>query len=133
MKTITAAVIVGCVAIVSVIGAMIIVVVTGHDLAPFSIAFGSISTSAAGFLAILPILRRQARSIETVKRNTNGTLSKLIGDNAMKDARLALALSLLNADQGKEVLEHTMSRDELIKLLREDSAHVAATVSDEEI
>lgn len=111
---------------------MTIVVITGHDLTPFSIAFGSIITSAAGFLAILPVLRRQGQQLDMVKRQTNGTLSKLLADKKESDVRLALALSLMNEGQAKEVLDHTMGREELLQFLRQDAVTVASQVTPEE-
>lgn len=115
-----AIIIVGCVAFVSIVFAMTVIIITGHDLTGFSIAFGSICTSAAGFIAVLRLQRRQSevlhaqnREIQAVKNNTNGTLSKLMRDNESLAAKLRVALAKLDEDDATDVLETTIGREQM--------------------
>jgi hypothetical protein len=129
VKISTGIIIVGGVAFVSIVMAMALIVITGHDLTGFSLAFGTVCTSATGFIAILRIQRKQNEQIDIVKKQTNGTLTKLLLEKATAEMRVSKALTKLNERDSNDVLGQTLTQDQLKEILRASNIHVAETVT----
>jgi hypothetical protein len=129
VKISTGIIIVGGVAFVSIVMAMALIVITGHDLTGFSLAFGTVCTSATGFIAVLRIQRKQNEQIDIVKKQTNGTLTKLLMEKAVAEMRVSKALSKLNERDATAVLAQTLSQDQVKEALRSSNIHVTETVT----
>lgn len=112
------------VALICIIGCMTVIVVSGHDVTIFVVAIGILLTSATGFITVFQNQKRQGEVIETVKRQTNGTLTKLLAEKASAEMKLRAALARVPQDEAEDILSHTLTRDELHRLLAEDNADV---------
>lgn len=96
---------------------IVVIVVTGRDPSAYVFSVGSILTSFAGFVAALYALRGQNKKIDTIKQNTNGTLSRLLNAYEKAIAR-AEYLASASADPATIAMIHddTLNAEEIAAL-----------------
>jgi uncharacterized membrane protein len=116
--------------ILGVIGGLLAVILTGHDPYNYATLVGLLLTTIAGFVAVVRSQARQSERIEhqsgeiaKVKKQTNGTLSALLEENASLRAKVQASLVKLPAKQAQEVLDTTINHAELRKLREEVNTH----------
>jgi hypothetical protein len=104
----TAVVAIIAVVFVVVIGGLILLTITGHDGNAYVSTIGILLTSVA---SVWLLLRQsvQGRAIETVRHQTNGTLTALRDENLSLRNKLNLALAKLPESHATDVLESTLT------------------------
>jgi hypothetical protein len=102
-------------AVLGVLGGLVAVILTGHDATQYSTMTGLLLTTIAGFIAVIRAQTRQGERIEhqsteiaKVKKQTNGTLSALLEENASLRAKVQASLVKLPAKQAQEILDTTI-------------------------
>lgn len=105
------------VALVCIIVCMTVIVVSGHDVTIFVVAIGLLLTSATGFIAVFQNQKRQSQSIETIRGNTNGTLTRLLNAYERAIARAEVTAAVASEPDTTALLhEHTLSAEEIAAL-----------------
>lgn len=104
------------VALVCIIICMTVIVVSGHDVTIFVVAIGLLLTSATGFIAVFHNQRKTDQTLQVVKRQTNGTLSRVLDSYERAVAREAVVSATGNPDVVAQLHEHTLGADEIAEL-----------------
>lgn len=112
----TGIVVVLTVGFVSIVGGMVILIITDHDPTGYVLSIGTLLTSIGGFWQLLRVQKRQSREIDLVKRQTNGNWHRMEQSKASTEVKLMAALSALPPHKAQEILENTLTRSELDQL-----------------
>jgi len=121
MKITTGLIAILVTAFLVVIAMLLVLVLTGHDPMAFVIVIGTLLPSVAGFVALLNNQQKQGATIDTIKTQTNGTLSALTQRYDSAIAKLNSALGKLEPHDAQAVIDSTISKDQLSKLVDEAS------------
>jgi hypothetical protein len=97
-------------------GLVTIVVLTGHDAVLYVGTIGTLLTSLAGFVFILRGQKTTQDDVNTIKTNTNGTLSAAMQKIDETQAKLDRALALI-PPQHADVVDQTLTKDAVAQVV----------------
>lgn len=117
MKITTGIIVSFVIAFVVLVAAMVTLAIFGFNVGDFVAQIGLLLTAIGGFITILLGMQKQNSSIETIKGNTNGTLTKIQDNYESAMVKLNAALALLPHDAAQNVLDVTVSKDEANSLV----------------
>jgi len=116
LKISTGIIVVVGVFLTAVMLGIVVIVVTGRDPSAYVFSVGSILTSFAGFVAALAALRGQNKKIDTIKQNTNGTLSRLLNEYEKAIARAEYLATNVDPATIAQIHDDTLNADEIAAL-----------------
>lgn len=112
MKITTGLVTVFAIAFLGMVAGFTVIIITGHDGALYVTNLGILLTAVAGFVVTLRGQQKTQEDVETVKSNTNGTLSAVMAKLDSTQAKLTQALAVLPPDHAEDVLSTTITKPE---------------------
>jgi hypothetical protein len=121
MKLTTGLAAVVVIGFLGLVGAITWIALTGHDVGMFVANIGTLLTALAGFIVLIRSQQKQGATIDTIKTQTNGTLSALTSSNESLVNKLNDALGRLEPHEAQAVIENTISKDQVPTVIPDSS------------
>lgn len=119
-----------CVTILATFAMVTIIVITGYEVSIVTGAIATIFATATGFITVFTVqkkqggeiqkqgdeIHKQTENIETIRSNTNGTLTRILDSYERAIAREAIMASEVRPEIMQSLHEHTLKPEEIRKL-----------------
>lgn len=125
MKITTGIIVSFVIAFIVLVAAMVTLAIFGFNVGDFVAQIGLLLTAIGGFITILLGMQKQSQSIETIKGNTNGTLTKIQGNYESAMVKLNAALAKLPQADAQQVLDTTVTRSDVNAAIAPDGTATA--------
>jgi hypothetical protein len=111
-------------AVVALAIGSVVIIMTGKDPTSYVGSVGVLFTTVAAFVVTIKSQQKQEEKIEVVRKQTNGNLTKLQVEKMLAEKQLRRALAQLHPKEAHDILDDTLSHDEVMKLVAERNSEI---------